>query len=90
MGQEVCHRCCPPELDTASPFGSLAVASYVDTGLGAVNICYLTQIKAQTQRRDKWNRTGQNTFCFHNGLMEVTIIQLKGQLEFLQHFKDEN
>lgn len=37
------------DLDTARPFVCLAVASCVDMGLGGANICYLTQINAQTE-----------------------------------------
>lgn len=37
------------DLYTARSFLCLAVASCVDMGLGGANICYLTQINAQTE-----------------------------------------
>lgn len=51
----ICHGCCLSDLCIARPLVCLAVASCVDMGLGGANICYLTQINAQTERGGKWS-----------------------------------
>lgn len=48
---------------TAGPFLWLAVTCKEKMGLGEANICYLTQINAQTQREEgKWSSTGQKVW----------------------------
>lgn len=79
------------DLQTAGPFVYLAATSGMDMGLGGANICYLTQISAQTERGGKWSRTGQQVLVFAVGLGEGSYKKdFWGNFSTLRHLREGN